>query len=55
MTTTGEFKYVEGWFSVFVGKTGLVERCGPYNTEEQAKLEREKETGNLNEIAQAKT
>ena len=39
----GEFKYVEGWFAVvYNDKTGLIERLGPFGTEEEAKKEREK-------------
>jgi hypothetical protein len=51
MTTTGEFQYVTGrgtgtgWFTVFVNKTGCIERVGPFETQEEARLEREKQTG----------
>ena len=39
----GVFKYVIGWFAiVYNDKTGLVERYGPFNTEEQAETERKK-------------
>jgi hypothetical protein len=39
----GEFKYVEGWFTVvYNDKTGLVERHGPFDTEAEAKAERER-------------
>jgi hypothetical protein len=44
VTTPGEFKYVVGWFTVFV-KDNIIVRLGPFETEEQAKQEREKQTG----------
>jgi hypothetical protein len=45
MTTTGEFQYKVGWFAIFVNKKGCIERVGPFETQEEARLEREKQTG----------
>jgi hypothetical protein len=44
MTTTGEFKYVTGWFAVVIIK-GLIQRVGPFETQEEAKAERERLEG----------
>lgn len=49
MSATGEFKYVNGWYTIFTGNKGLVERHGPFETEELAKKERDKRTGVKNE------
>ena len=40
----GEFKYVNGWYAIFVGTKGTIERHGPYGTEQQAREERLKLT-----------
>jgi hypothetical protein len=43
VSISGEFKYVSGWFTIFVNdETGLIERLGPFETEELAKAERKK-------------
>ena len=40
----GQFKYVEGWFAIIYNdKTGLIERIGPFATEEEAKAEYDKQ------------
>jgi hypothetical protein len=49
MTTEGEFKYIEGWFTVIRGKSGLLERIGPFATEQEAREEREKRSGVVRE------
>lgn len=38
----GEYKYVQGWYAVFTNKKGLIERVGPFETQELAKAERER-------------
>jgi hypothetical protein len=45
VTTPGEFKYVVGWFAVYTDKNGCIVRLGPFETQEEAKAEREKAEG----------
>ncbi len=42
MTTRGEFKYASGWYGIYITRDGIIERVGPFETEEEARLEREK-------------
>jgi len=41
----GEYKYIQGWYAVFVNEKKLIVRVGPFNTQDEAKAEREKQTG----------
>lgn len=47
MSANGEFNYpaAGGWFAIFTNRDGIIERVGPFDTQEEAKAEREKQLG----------
>lgn len=42
MTRVGEFLYKDGWFGIYVDSKGVIRRVGPFDTQEAAKIARER-------------